>query len=152
VTLIDTPGADPSEESEARGIAWSIAETFDALLGATVPVLSVVTGEGGSGGAMALASGDVLLACADSIFSVIAPDAAAAILWRDASRGAEAARLLKPTAADLVELGIADALVPSPARPEAFRSAVAYHLARLVDRPSSADRPEQRRRRWRIVG
>ena len=152
VTLIDTPGADPSEESEARGIAWSIAETFDALLGATVPVLSVVAGEGGSGGAMALATGDVLLACADSIFSVIAPEAAAAILWRDASRGAEAARLLKPTAADLVELEIADALLPSPSHPEAFGSAVAYHLARLVDRPSSADLPEQRRRRWRTVG
>lgn len=152
VTLIDMPGADPSEGSEARGIAWSISETFDALLGATAPVLSVVTGEGGSGGAMALAAGDLLLACADSIFSVIAPEAAAAILWRDPGRGPEAARLLKPTAADLVELGIADALIPSPTRTEAFRSAVAYHLARLVDRPSSADLPEQRRRRWRAVG
>ena len=152
VTLIDTRGADPSDGSEARGIAWSIAETFDALLGTPVPVLSVVTGEGGSGGAMALAAGDVLLACADSIFSVIAPEAAAAILWRDPGRGAEAAGLLKPSAAELVELGVADALIPSPADAEAFRSAVAYHLARLVDRPSGADLPEQRRRRWRTVG
>ncbi|MDQ5816434.1 MAG: acetyl-CoA carboxylase carboxyl transferase subunit beta [Actinomycetota bacterium] len=153
VTLIDTPGADPSEESEAHGIAWSIARCLDAILGAKVPVLAVVTGEGGSGGALALAAGDVLLACEGSIFSVIAPEAAAAILWRDAARGPDAADLLKPTAGQLVELGIADSLIPSPVGAESFRAAVAYHLARLIDSgPAREERPKRRRQRWRNIG
>ncbi len=151
VTLIDTPGADPSEESEAHGVAWSIARCLDAVLGATVPVLAVVAGEGGSGGALALAVGDVLLACEGSTFSVIAPEAAAAILWRDAARGPDAANLLKPTAGHLVELGIADSLIPSPVGAEPFRAAVAYHLARLTD-PGREDLPKRRRQRWRDLG
>ncbi len=153
VTLIDTPGADPSEESEAHGIASSIARCLDAVLGVEVPVLAVVTGEGGSGGALALAAGDVLLACEGAIFSVIAPEAAAAILWRDAGRGPDAADLLKPTAGHLVKLGIADSLIPSPVGAETFRTAVAYHLARLIDSgPAREDLPKRRRQRWRNIG
>ena len=153
VTLIDTPGADPSEGSEAHGIAWSIARCLDALLGAEVPVLAVVAGEGGSGGALALAVGDVLLACDGSIFSVMAPEAAATILWRDAGRGPDAADLLKPTAGHLVELGIADSLIPSPVGAESFRAAVTYHLAHLIDSaPAGEDLPKRRRQRWRDIG
>ncbi|MEA2433460.1 MAG: acyl-CoA carboxylase subunit beta [Actinomycetota bacterium] len=146
VTLIDTPGADPREGSENAGIAWEIASLFDVMLAADTPIISVVTGEGGSGGALAFAAGDVVLAYEKSIFSVIGPEGAAVILWRDGSRASEAAALLKPTAADLKRLGIADGLIEEPPSADSLTAAVAYHLARLVEeRPG----PEARRRRWR---
>lgn len=147
VTLIDTPGADPSEDSEARGIAWEIARLFEAVLGATVPVLSIVTGEGGSGGALAFAAGDAVIAYERSIFSVIGPESAAQILWRDENQAPRAARVLKLTAADLMKLGIADEVV---ADEEPLSKVVAYHLERLI---SSGRSPHEwtleRRRRWR---
>ncbi|HYP24881.1 MAG TPA: carboxyl transferase domain-containing protein, partial [Actinomycetota bacterium] len=108
VTLVDTGGADPSEGSERHGIAWAIAELFDAILSAPVPVVSVLMGEGGSGGALAFACGDALLAFEETAFAVIAPELAAEILWRDAGRAEEAAKLLKMGAADLARLGICD--------------------------------------------
>jgi acyl-CoA carboxylase subunit beta len=149
VTLIDTPGADPSERSEAGGIAWEIAATFEAMLSIEVPIVSIVTGLGGSGGALALAAGDVLLAHVSSAFSVVAPEAAAEILWRDADRGPEAARLLRLTAADLVALGIADGAIESPLDGASLAAAVAYHLDLLHDR---GPRAASRRDRWRTKG
>lgn len=128
VTLIDTPGANPSEASESSGIASEIARLFTDLLRVNVPVLSVVTGEGGSGGALAFATGDRLLAYAGSIFSVVGPESAAEILWRNPARAGEAADLLKLTAFDLVRLGIADDVVAEPLTPESLRRVVAYHL------------------------
>ena len=95
VTFVDTPGADPSEASEASGVAWGIAELTQTMLRVPVPVLPIVTGEGGSGGALAFAAGDHLVAYEGSIFSVIGPEFAAEILWRDPSRAPEAARSLK---------------------------------------------------------
>jgi acetyl-CoA carboxylase carboxyl transferase subunit beta len=150
VTIVDTPGADPSEPSEAGGIASEIARLFDAMLSVNVPVVSVVTGEGGSGGALAFASGDTLLIYEDAFFSVIAPESAAEILWRDAGRGDEAAEMLKLTAHDLAELGIADAVLAGPPTPESLRTAVAYHLARLGS--ASEDRARRRQQRWRNHG
>lgn len=153
VTLIDTPGADPSESSEAGGIAWAIAETFRKVLMAPVPVLAIVTGEGGSGGALAFATSDVLLAYGNSIFSVIGPEAAADILWHDPSRAAEAARDLRLTAPDLLRLGIADGLIPEPLEGESLRRVVAYHLGRFSG--PDWDRGEMirtRRDRWRGRG
>jgi acetyl-CoA carboxylase carboxyl transferase subunit beta len=145
VTLVDTPGADPSEASEAGGIAWAIAELFEALLSAPVPVVSVVTGEGGSGGALAFAAGDVLLAYEDAVFSVIAPELAATILWRDSGRGAEAARLLRVGSGSLAALGICDAVLPGRPAPESLGPVLAYHLGRLADGSATGER----RDRWR---
>ncbi|HEV2757337.1 MAG TPA: carboxyl transferase domain-containing protein [Actinomycetota bacterium] len=145
VTLVDTPGADPSEESERGGIAWAIAELFEAMLTAPVPVVSVVTGEGGSGGALAFATADVLLAYEDAVFEVIAPELAATILWRDGGRAAEAARLLRIGAASLASLGICDEVLPGRPEPRPLAAAVAYHLARLANGAPG----EARRDRWR---
>lgn len=145
VTLVDTRGADPGEDSEAGGIAWEIAATFDALLGAPVPVVAIVTGEGGSGGALALACGDFLYAYQSAVFSVIAPELAAEILWRDQRRAADAAYRLKPAAPDLLRLGIADALLPEPPDPAILASVVAGALDRLA----GGSFPAGRLARWR---
>jgi acyl-CoA carboxylase subunit beta len=150
VTLIDTPGADPSPTSDSGGIAWAIGETFESLLSAPVPVVSVVTGEGGSGGALALAVGDVLLAYESSIFSVIAPEAAAEILWRDPGRAGEAANALKLTAHDLMEFGIADGLIEGSPEPETLLMAIVDQLDALTaDDRSPSERVTARRTRWR---
>lgn len=148
LTLIDTRGADPSETSEAEGIAWEIAATLERMLTLPVPIVSVVTGEGGSGGALALATGDVLIPFQDAVFSVIAPELAAQILWRDPARAPEAARNMKIGAADLVRLGIADAVLPEPLEPGSIRAAFAYHLDRLSSQ-GPAELLAQRRARWR---
>lgn len=150
VTIVDTRGADPSEESENHGIAGEIARLFEAMLTAPVPTLSIVTGEGGSGGALAFAAADRLLAYEDSIFSVIGPELAAEILWRDTARAPEAAALLRLTAHDLVELGIADELVAEAFTADSLIRTVAYHLARLDEDDVSGDELALRRqRRWR---
>jgi acetyl-CoA carboxylase alpha subunit/acetyl-CoA carboxylase beta subunit len=111
LTLIDTPGADASPPSEAAGLAHAIGATIARLLALRVPTLAAVIGEGGSGGAMALAPADVLLVQRSAVFSVIAPEGAAAILHRDAARAPEVAEQLALTANDLVALGVADAVV-----------------------------------------
>ena len=150
VTIVDTPGADPSEESESSGIAWEISRTYEALLNAPVPTVSIVTGEGGSGGALAFCATDCLLAYEGAFFSVIAPELAAEILWRDPSRAAEAARALKLTAPDLQRLGIADALLTEPPWGGSIREAVAYHLARLQEgHVDGVALVERRLDRWR---
>lgn len=149
VTLVDTGGADPSEESEAAGIAWAIAELFETMLSAPVPIVSVLVGEGGSGGALAFACGDVLLAFEETAFAVIAPELAAEILWRDAGRAAEAARLLKMGAGDLARLGICDAVLPGRPTSGRLAAAVAYHLARLAKEVPDEARDAARRQRWR---
>ena len=150
MTLVDTGGADPSEESEAGGIAWEIARTYEAVLNAPAPTVSIVTGEGGSGGALAFCATDCLLAYEGSFFSVIAPELAAEILWRDPARAAEAARALKLTAPDLLRLGIADALLAEPPWGGSIREAVAYHLARLQDaHVDGVVLVERRLDRWR---
>jgi acetyl-CoA carboxylase alpha subunit/acetyl-CoA carboxylase beta subunit len=150
VTLIDTAGADPSEGSEAGGIAWRIAETMQAMLAATVPTLALVVGEGGSGGALALAVADTLVAFSDATFSVIGPEAAAEILWRDPRRAPDAARALKLTAHELLRLGIADALVGGPPTAAALRATVSHHLAHLTESElAGPERAARRRARWR---
>ena len=147
ITLVDTRGADPSSGSENTGIASEIARTFDRLLTVRVPTISVVTGEGGSGGALAFACTDRLLATTTSIFSVIGPEGAAEILWRDGGRAPEAARLLRLTAADLVDMNIADALVPD-LDPERLAGTLAYHLDRLAA-PEIEEVLAARSERWR---
>jgi acetyl-CoA carboxylase alpha subunit/acetyl-CoA carboxylase beta subunit len=150
VTIIDMRGANPSDESERGGIAWEIAGTLEALMTLPVPVVAIVTGEGGSGGAIALAAGDVLVAYESSIFSVLEPEAAAEVLWRDATRGRDAAQMLKLTAPDLLSLGIADALVDAPLNADSLRSTVTFYLDASQEGASSAEeRTRRRRERWR---
>ena len=149
VTLVDTGGADPSERSEAGGVAWAIAELFETILSAPVPIVSVLTGEGGSGGALAFACGDVLLAYEDAVFSVIAPELAAQILWRDPARAPDAARLLKMGAADLRGLGLCDGVLAGRPDARSLASALAYHLARSGNSLADAAPDAARRGRWR---
>ena len=150
VTLVDTPGADAAAASEAGGIAHHIARTFQRLLTTPTPVVALVVGEGGSGGALALAVGDRLLIQEHAMFSVIAPEGAAAILHRDAGRAAEVAALLDPTATRLHDLGIADEVVPEPAGGEvaAAWAVVARHLDELGEGGDASARIE----RWRGAG
>jgi acyl-CoA carboxylase subunit beta len=112
LTLVDTPGADPGAGSEAEGIAAEIAETFAAMAETTVPTVAVCVGEGGSGGALALAAADRLLMLEHAVFSVIGPEGAAAILARDPTQASRFADRLHLTAADVAALGVADAVVP----------------------------------------
>ena len=106
ITFIDTPGAYPGLEAEARTLALSSR--------LTVPVVSVVTGEGGSGGALALGVGNRVLMLENAVYSVLSPEGFAAILWKDASRSDEACGVMKLTAADLLELEVADRIIPEP--------------------------------------
>lgn len=114
VTFVDTPGADPSFASEYSGLAGEIARTFEAILTVDTPVISLITGEGGSGGALALACGDLIAVMENAVFAVIAPEGAAEILHRDPARAPEVAEVLRPTARDLLRLGLADAVIPEP--------------------------------------
>ncbi|WP_432564338.1 acetyl-CoA carboxylase carboxyltransferase subunit alpha [Kineococcus sp. SYSU DK003] len=114
VTFVDTPGAYPGVAAEERGQSIAIARAIARSSRLRVPVVSVVTGEGGSGGALALATGDRMLMLENTFFSVISPEGCAAILWRDAQAAAQAARALRLTAPDLLRLGIADRIVPEP--------------------------------------
>ncbi|KPL05589.1 MAG: acetyl-CoA carboxylase subunit alpha [candidate division Zixibacteria bacterium SM1_73] len=114
VTLIDTPGAYPGIKAEERGQAEAIAYNLREISKLKVPVVNIVIGEGGSGGALAIGVGDVLLMLENSFYSVISPEGCAAILWRDQSAAAKAAENLKIRAQDLIELGIADKIIPEP--------------------------------------
>ena len=147
LTVVDTRGADPSAPSEAGGIAWEIARLFEAMLTYPGRVISIVTGEGGSGGALAFATGDKLIAFRESFFSVIGPEGAAEILWRDGNRAADAARALKITASDLLELGVVDEVVDGPPSPEALRCVFSNAIGAME---LGIDRSEGRRSRWRV--
>lgn len=146
ITLVDTRGADPSSGSEGQGIGVLIAHLTEKMMTAPIPILSILTGEGGSGGALSFAAGDILLAYETSVFSVIGPEAAAEILWKDAARAPEAARLLKLTAHDLRQLGVADAVLQGSPEPASLRQVVTYHLDRM---PGQSGLAERRRNRWR---
>ncbi len=114
ITLIDTPGAYPGIDAEARGQAEAIARSIEICIGLKVPVVSVIIGEGGSGGAMALAAANKVLMQEFAIYSVISPEGCASILWRDSDKAEEAAEALKLTAKDLLELGVIDTIIPEP--------------------------------------
>lgn len=114
ISLIDTPGAYPGLDAEARGQAEAIARNLTEMSLLKVPILVVVTGEGGSGGAIGIGMGDVVIMLSNAVYSVISPEGCASILWRDASKAPEAAEALKLTADSLLELGIIDEIVPEP--------------------------------------
>lgn len=114
VTFIDTSGADPGISSEERGQGTAIAESLLAMVGIRVPVVCVVIGEGGSGGALAISLGDRLLMLENAVYAVASPEACAAILWKDASFAGEAAETMRVTALDLQRFGIIDELIAEP--------------------------------------
>jgi acetyl-CoA carboxylase carboxyl transferase subunit alpha len=160
VTLIDIPGADPSLAAEERGQAFAIAENLLAMIQLRVPFVSVIIGEGGSGGALALGVADRVLMLENSVYSVASPEAAASILWKDGARGAEAAEAMKITAPDLLRFGIIDGIVPEPpggaqtdhpAAAQAVRAALVQHIARLSEVPVD-ELVAERARRYRRIG
>lgn len=160
VTLVDTPGAYPGMESEARGIAQAIAANLRALSRLPVPIVSVVIGEGGSGGALAIGVGDRIAMLQHSVFSVISPEGCAAILWKTSQRAKDAADALRLRSSDLLEGGLIDEIIPEPLggahrdRAAAIES-VATHIVRALDSLRGQSRGEllqQRALRLRTIG
>jgi acetyl-CoA carboxylase carboxyl transferase subunit alpha len=141
VTFIDTPGAYPGVGAEERGQAEAIARNLKLMAGLPVPMVAVITGEGGSGGALAIGMGNRVLMLEYAVYSVISPEGCAAILWGDAGKAAEAAEVMKVTAPDLLRLAVIDAIVPEPvggahrdwdAAAAQLRVALREHLAALA--------------------
>ncbi len=160
ITFVDTPGASPDAASEERGQAEAIASSIALMTRLRVPIVTVITGEGGSGGALAIAVGDVVLALENAIYSVISPEGCASILWRTPEAAQQAAVAMRLTAADQLALGVVDEVVPEPAAgahedPEqtarAVREVLVRHLERLADH-DPAELVEARYRRYREIG
>ncbi len=114
ISFVDTPGAYPGIDAEQRGQAEAIANNLVEMAALPVPIIIVVTGEGGSGGALALGIGDRVLMLEHAIYSVISPEGCAAILWKDQARAEDAAKALRLTAQDLKQLGVVDEIIPEP--------------------------------------
>ncbi len=114
ITLIDTAGAYPGPDSEERGIAQAIAASLDCCLSLGVPLIAMIVGEGGSGGAVALAAADRVVMLEHAVYSVITPEGCAAILWKDQDKAKDAAEALRLTAQHLIDLGVIDEIVPEP--------------------------------------
>jgi acetyl-CoA carboxylase carboxyl transferase subunit alpha len=160
LTLVDTPGAYPGLGAEERGQAEAIAVNLREMAKLEVPVITVVIGEGGSGGALAIAVSDVVLMFENSVYSVISPEGCAAILWRDGKKGPIAAEALKLTAPDLERLGVIDEIIPEPlggahrdpgTAAAALKTAVLRHLDKLSGVTPEA-RLDQRLSRFRRIG
>lgn len=138
VTFIDTAGAFPGVDAEARGQAEAIARSIETCLNIGVPIVSIIIGEGGSGGAIAIATGDRVLMLEHAIYSVISPEGCASILWRNAAHAAEAAAALRITAQDMLQLGIIDTIVQEPLggahrKPERVISAAGDAIGRALE-------------------
>ena len=114
-TFVDTSGAYPGMEAEEHGQGEAIARSIELMSSLSVPVISVICGEGGSGGALALAVGNRVIMLENAVYSVLSPEGFASILWKDASRADEACEVMKLTADDLLELGVIDGIIPEPA-------------------------------------
>jgi acetyl-CoA carboxylase carboxyl transferase subunit alpha len=152
ITLIDTPGAYPGIDAEARGQAEAIARSIEKCLSLRVPIVSVIIGEGGSGGAIALATANHVIMLENSVYSVISPEGCASILWRSAEKAQEAAEALKLTALDLKKLGVIDQIVPEPVggahrQPKEVIEAVGEELALALRHLRAVPAGELRARR-----
>jgi len=153
VTFIDTPGAYPGLGSEERGVAQAIALNLREMARLRVPLVSVIIGEGGSGGALGLGVTDRILMLEHSVYSVISPEGCAAILWHSRDFKAEAAAALKITSKDLVALGVADEIIPEPAGGahsdwDAAAAAVKKVLERVLDELGRIKTDRLRKTRW----
>jgi len=155
VTLVDTSGAFPGIQAEERGQAEAIARSTEACLDAGVPVIAAIVGEGGSGGAVALAAGNRVLMFEHAVYSVISPEGCASILWRTADKAPDAAEAMKVTAQDLKALGVIDAIVPEPmggahrdpaAAIRALGDAIEAALVPLAELTAGALRAERRQK------
>jgi acetyl-CoA carboxylase carboxyl transferase subunit alpha len=153
VTLVDTPGAFPGVQAEERGQAEAIARSTERCLALGVPMVAAIVGEGGSGGAIAIAAANSVLMLEHSVYAVISPEGCASILWRSGDKAAEAAEAMKITAADLLQLGVIERVVPEPAggahrdpaaAVAAVGAAVAEELAALDGLSSEAVRAQRR--------
>jgi acetyl-CoA carboxylase carboxyl transferase subunit alpha len=160
VTFVDVPGAHPGPESEERGIAEAIARSIGMMSRLRTPIVAIITGEGGSGGALAIAVGDVVLALENAVYSVISPEGCAAILWRTADEAPAAALAMKMSAADQLDLGVIDRIVAEPAEgahadpretARRLRVAIIAELDRLAELPPD-ELVEARYRRYRALG
>ncbi len=152
ITLVDTAGAYPGVDAEERGQAEAIARSTDRSLALGVPIVSVVIGEGGSGGAVAIATANRVLILEHAIYTVASPEAAASILWKDANRNIDAATNMRITAQDLLQLGVVDAIVPEPLGgahrdPEQATSAVADAVEEALAEFDGMEPAEIRRHR-----
>jgi acetyl-CoA carboxylase carboxyl transferase alpha subunit len=160
VCLVDTPAAHAGVGAEERGQAWAIAESLLCMLGLRTPIVSVVLSEGGSGGALALALADRVLALENAVYTVAPPETCAAILYRDASQRARAAAALKPSVRTAHALGLVDELIPEPepgahAHPDVVVAAIRGAVSRHLDQLGALGADElvaRRRERYRLVG
>jgi len=160
LSLIDTPGAYPGIEAEERGQAQAIAANLETMSELRVPILVIIVGEGGSGGALGIGLGDRILLLENAIYSVISPEGCAAILWRNQDRVEEAAQTLKLTARDLLEAGLIDGIIPEPGGgahrdPEKtaanIKEAIIKNLDELKDIPSE-ELTKMRYEKYRRIG
>ncbi|NLW43913.1 MAG: acetyl-CoA carboxylase carboxyltransferase subunit alpha [Syntrophomonadaceae bacterium] len=160
ICFIDTPGAYPGTGAEERGQAWAISRNLARMSSLRIPIITLVIGEGGSGGALALGVADRVLMLSYAVYSVISPYGCASILLNDAGRSEEMAEKLKMTATDLLNLGIIDEIIPEPLEgahrdpQKTFRAVeerIRFHLRELIDR-DPADLVEQRYQRLRKIG
>lgn len=138
ITFVDTPGAYPGLEAEEHGQGEAIARSIELMSALKVPVICVICGEGGSGGALALAVGNRVFMLENSVYSVLSPEGFASILWKDASRSEEACEVMKLTAQNLLDLQVIDAIVPEPAGgahedPQTVFQTVDSYLRRALD-------------------
>jgi acetyl-CoA carboxylase carboxyl transferase subunit alpha len=155
VTLVDTPGAFPGVQAEERGQAEAIARSTEACLALGVPMVAAIVGEGGSGGAIAIATANRVLMLEHSVYAVISPEGCASILWRTAEKAADAAEAMRVTAQDLKALGVIDRIVPEPVggahrnpaeAMAALGDAVAEELGGLAALSSSEVRADRRKK------
>jgi acetyl-CoA carboxylase carboxyl transferase subunit alpha len=160
LTFVDVPGAHPGPDSEERGIAEAIARAVGRMTRLRTPIVSVITGEGGSGGALAIAVADVVIGFENSVYSVISPEGCASILWRTADKAPAAALAMRMSASDQLALGVLDVVVPEPGEgahsdhPEAarrLRPVIMERLAELTELPID-ELLERRYARYRSMG
>ena len=160
ITFIDTPGAYPGKEAEERGQGEAIARNLMEMSGLTVPVIAVVTGEGSSGGALALGVANHILMLENAVYSVLSPEGFASILWKDSSRSGEACEIMKLTAQDLYKDGIVEEIIPEPvggaqrshaALFAAMDTALKNHLTALCKMSGKA-LADQRYKKFRQIG
>ncbi|NLC54199.1 MAG: acetyl-CoA carboxylase carboxyltransferase subunit alpha, partial [Firmicutes bacterium] len=153
ITFVDVAGAYPGKEAEERGQGEAVAKAIMEMSGLKVPIIVVITGEGGSGGALAVGIGDRILMLENAYYSVISPEGCASILWKDASRAAEAAEVLRITAEDLLAVEVIDEIIPEPlggahTAPEEMAAEIKAHLLKNLNAIINSDPNELLTKRY----